>query len=219
MLRAVCCTAAVLAGSVGLLFGVTKPAPRIGVVAIQDHEGRSLGFQALNNRLLQLLRNAGYRPVALEFQPSADVEHAARQLGCTHILYTDIVEVRKSAAPQIATALHSVAATNDGKHRDIWEAEVEFRLFAIDQVQALLSSSVNGKNQKHSPTTAPAELVTVSNSGSLTRPEPDMLAAATPVEEPGRLKKHKTVAVATALERETKLLKSYFDRPPAGEKE
>src|SRR5947199_657213 len=79
VLRAVCSAAVVLAGSAGLLLGVTKPAPRIGVVAIQDHEGRSLGFQALNNRLLLLLKNAGYRPVALEFQPSADVEHAARQ--------------------------------------------------------------------------------------------------------------------------------------------
>ena len=219
MLRAVCSAAVVLAGSAGLLLGVTKPAPRIGVVAIQDHEGRSLGFQALNNRLVLLLKNAGYRPVALEFQPSADVEHAARQLGCTHILYTDIVEIRKSAGPQITTALHSVGGTDDGKHRDIWEAEVEFRLFAIDQVQALLSSSVNGKNQKHSPTTAPAEVIPVSSAGSMTRPEPDMLAAATPVEEPGRLKKHKTVAVATALEREAKLLKSYFDKAPAGEKE
>src|SRR5512144_3040195 len=75
--------------------------PRIGVVAIQDRKGHSVGAAALDRRLLSLVKNAGFEVSPLRFQPAADVEHQARALDCTYILYTDVVDVHKTAGTQL----------------------------------------------------------------------------------------------------------------------
>src|SRR5262245_4703178 len=114
---------------------------RVGAVEIRDHGGRSIGFDALDKRLLLLLRNAGFHAEKLRFAPPADVEYAARQANLTHILYTDVVDIRRTAGAQMGNVLR---AKPDRK--DEWVAEIEFRLFAVDQVRPVFSGLVNGKN-------------------------------------------------------------------------
>lgn len=218
-----------------------KPAAvRVGAVAIQDHAGRSLGYSALDRRLLGLLRNAGFHAVPLRFQPAADLESAARQADCAYILYTDILDIHRSGGPPIGKAVRGIGGTlagNEGsRKKDIWEAEVEFRLFAVGQVLPVLSTSVKGKNGKsgspknpdaagNAVTAAPAGSAATTTSGAATSSsvgtptataaEPDILLEATPIEETGRQRKHKSVAVAAALEREVKLVRERINQPPA----
>src|SRR5579862_6550562 len=118
---------------------------RVGVVAIQDRGNHELGYSALNGELLNLVKGSGFDSVLLKFQPAADLEHAGREAGCSYILYTDVVEVHQTAGTQVANAMTA------SKKRDIWEAEVEFRVFKIDQVQPLMSTTVTGKNAKSKP--------------------------------------------------------------------
>jgi hypothetical protein len=185
----------------------------MGVVAIQDRGQHSLGNAALNGRLLSLLKNAGFETVALRFQPAADVEHAAREAGCTYILYTDVVDVHHTAATQVAN-------TVPGSHkRDTWEAEVEFRVFAVDQVQPLLSTSVMGKNAKSHPArnagAPPAQppAAAPATAAGISAAEPNLLTEVTPAEATGRQRKHKSVAVASALEHEVKMVKERINQP------
>jgi hypothetical protein len=176
--------------------------PRIGVVAIQDRKGHSLGASALDGRLLSLVKGAGFEVAPLRFQPAADVEHKAREAGCAYILYTDVVDVHKTTGTQV------VNAVTPTKKRDIWEAEVEFRIFAVDKVQPLLATSVTGRNAKSKPqkgvvATPPPPAPTETKSVS----ESNVLTDATPMEETGRQRKHKSVAVASALDREVKMVR------------
>ena len=193
--------------------GFAAKKPRVGVVAIQDRGQHSLGYSALNGRLLGLVKGAGFEGVALKFQPAADVEHAAREAGCAYILYTDVVDVHHTAGTQVANTV------SPGHRRDIWEAEVEFRLFAVDQVQPLISTSVTGKNAKSKPAPAasapPPPAPASSGSGSISVAEPNVLTDVTPVEETGRQRKHKSVAVAAALEREVKMVRERISQPQA----
>jgi hypothetical protein len=185
--------------------GFAAKKPRVGVVAIQDRKDHGLGNAALEAKLLSLLRSAGFDSVPLRFQPAADVDHEARQAGCAYILYTVIVDVHRTTATAVANAVTS------SKKRDIWEAEVEFRIFAVDQVQPLLSTQVTGRNAKSHPgKDAPPP--------PATRPasEETLLTDSTPVELTGRQKKHKSVAVAAALEREVKMVRERLAHPDAG---
>ncbi len=194
-----------------------EPSPvRVGAVAIRDHAGRSIGFSALDARMVSQLKKAGLQAVTLPFRPAADMDHAARQAKCDYILYTDILDIRKTAGSQISDKVkdagESLSGNQSSKSRDTWEAEIEFRLFAIDQVAPLLSSSVNGKNTRSKPgSTPPAPADTTS---VLSVADANILTEATPQEETGRQKKHKSVAVAAALEREVKMVKERIRNPP-----
>ena len=184
--------------------------PRIGVVAIQDRKGHALGTSALEGRLLSLVKSAGYDGVPLRFQPAADVDHEARQAGCAYILYTDIVDVHRTAGTAVANAV------SPSKRKDIWEAEVEFRIFALDQVQPLLSTTVTGRNAKSHPSKNPPPSAGSAPAGSSSMApisESNILTDATPVEQTGRQKKHKSVAVASALEREVKMVRERLNHP------
>src|ERR1044071_2455854 len=161
--------------------GSAAKKPRIGVVTIQDRKGHGLGTSALQNKLLSLVRGAGYEGVTLNFQPAADVEAQARQARCDYILYTDVVDVHRTAGTQVSNA------GSPSRRRDIWEAEVEFRIFALDRVQPLLSTSVTAKNTKSRPGTPQATSTTPAPSMSVG--EPNLLTEATPREESGRQRK------------------------------
>ena len=186
--------------------GYAAKKPRIGVVTIQDRKGHGLGTAALQSRLLSLIRGAGYDGVTLNFQPAADVEAQARQAQCGYILYTDVVDVHRTAGTQVANAVSA------SKKRDIWVAEIEFRIFAIDRPQPLLSTSVTGRSGKSRSTKPEAPTPTVSPPASVA--EPNLLTDTTPREETARQRKHKSVAVAAALEREVKLVRERLNQPP-----
>jgi len=204
-----------------------KPiAARVGVVPIQDHAGRSLGYSALDSKMLGLLRSAGFQPVPLRFQPAADLEAAARAADCAYILYTDIIDIHRTTGPHIGDAAREIGGTLSGhersRGRDIWEAEVEFRLFAVGQVLPVLSTSVTGRNSKsHSSTVKNTPPKAAGDTSATARPEPNatrepnILLDATPVEETGRQRKHKSVAVAAALDRAAKLVRERINQPGA----
>jgi len=147
-------------------------------------------------------KDAGFEAAPLRFQPAADVEHQAHEAGCQYILYTDVVDVHKTTGTQV------VNAVTPTKKRDIWEAEVEFRIFAVDKVQPLMATSVTGRNAKSHPQKGPAMAAPAPTPASTKSvSEASVLTEATPMEETGRQKKHKSVAVASALDREVKMVR------------
>jgi hypothetical protein len=190
----------------GCVLGWAAKKPRIGIVAIQDRKGHALVSSPLDGRLLSLLKNAGFEAAPLRFQPAADVEYQAREAGCTYILYSDVVDVHKTTGTQVVNAVSA------SRKRDIWDAEVEFRIFAVDQVQPLLATSVTRRNAKSRPqkgasvTPVPTPAPTPAPA-TLSVSESNVLTEATPMEETGRQRKHKSVAVASALDREVKLVR------------
>jgi hypothetical protein len=182
--------------------GEAKPVnARICAVALQDHGGRAVGYSDLDKRHLKLLKEAGFQPVAIPFQPSADLERAARDTSCRYILYSDIIDMRRTAGGQLASAVKGVTGTQGKTKREIWEAEVEFRLFVLDQVQPLLSTSTRGRNIK-GPTPPRTEAG-----------PPDILLDQTPAELTGRQLKHRSLAVASALEKGVKLVRNKITDP------
>jgi hypothetical protein len=194
-------------------------AERICAVMIQDHGGNSLAFSSLNKRLVAIIQAAGYEAMSVQFRPAADVDHDARTGGCKYILYTDVAEIRHAGGPQMTDAMRAagsaVAGNGKSKGRDIWEADVEFRLFSIDEVPPLLAKSVTGRNGKSSTKASAEAEPAASRSVSPQRPEPDMLTQTTPIDQDGRMKKHKSVAVAAALEREVKVVRERLKRTAA----
>lgn len=148
---------------------------RIGVVSVQDRSEQGISADGLDTVLARLLRSEGLLPVFLAFQPPADVEYAARRAECDYILYTDIVAVRQTARSQFAKALRMISGVARPRvmayadHGPI-VAEIEFRLFFLDEVLPRISTTVTAKSSKTEP----------GRSGSATvhRPIQSALAAA-----------------------------------------
>ena len=195
---------------VSCAIGSAAKKPRIGVVAIQDRKQHALGASALDGRLLNLVRSAGFEAAPLRFQPAADVEHQAREAGCAYILYTDVMDVHKTTGTQVVNAVSA------SKKKDIWEAEVEFRIFALDQAQPFMATSVTGRNVKSKAHAANATPAPAPATATLSVSESNVLTEATPMEETGRQRKHKSVAVASALEREVKMVRDRIRQPASG---
>ena len=182
---------------------------RVGVVAVQDHANAPLDQHSLNGRLAKLLKDNSFDAVQLSFKPAADLEYEAGQVQCTHILYTDIVSIRRAGGAQLVEGMKSFASNI--RPLDIWEAEVEFRLFKVNEVLPLLSTTVTGRNARSKATAATAPPAVEFEPLASAQPgTPQMLSVGdvftevTPTEDSGRIRKHKNVAVAAALERVVK---------------
>jgi hypothetical protein len=110
----------------------------------------------LDSILARLLRSEGLLPVFLAFQPPADVEYAARKADCDYILYTDIVAVRQTARSQFSKALRMISGVGRPRvmayadHGPI-VAEIEFRLFFLDEVLPRISTTVTATSGKTEP--------------------------------------------------------------------
>lgn len=126
-------------------------ADRIGVVAIQNHSTRKVPLEFATETLAEMLRRSGFAATMLAFQPPADVQHAARSAQCNYILYSEVVRVSKTAGAQMSRAMQNMGkpfgAKGPGPTQTV-EAEVEFRLFGIDEVLPDLSATVQGKTSK-----------------------------------------------------------------------
>jgi hypothetical protein len=126
-------------------------AVRIGVVAIQNHSTRKVPLELATSTLEEMLRKQGFATTALAFQPPADVQYAARQAKCDYILYSEVVRVTRPAGAQMARAMQNMGKPFGGKGAgslQTVEAEVEFRLFGLEEVLPDLSTTVQGKTRK-----------------------------------------------------------------------
>ncbi len=120
---------------------------RIAAVAVQNRSRQPVSTAGLDAVLREFLRQQGFDAVTLPMQPPADLDHLARQAQCSYILITDIVEVRKTIPPlsNIPRALGALFGVETKPAPASYVAEVEFRLFAMDEVLPRISTTVTGK--------------------------------------------------------------------------
>ncbi len=194
------------------VWGADKRAVRIGVVPIQDHQGRSLHFGAIDARFAGLLRGQGVEVTPLRFQPAADVDHQAREAHCDYVLYTDIVDIRKAGGAQFVKAVHGALNPDAPRGRDIYEAEIELRLFSMDEAQPKLATSVTGRTDKKKSVPVAAARA-AAPSATIDVSDTNPLAGETPAEETSRQRKYRSLAVANALQNAAKLVRERVAKP------
>jgi hypothetical protein len=131
-----------IAGSVasGSEFG--PGSGRICAVAIQNRSKLPMNTDGMDDLVERAMTVAGFEVVNLAFDPPADVEYAARTRGCSHILYTDLVHTKASAGSPACRAFRRLTAADNTTTAN---AEIEFRLFRVDEVLPVVSTSVRGK--------------------------------------------------------------------------
>ena len=134
----------VVAAAAGTLHGENevRDGRSICAVAVQDRSQAPVSTVGLDELVRRAIIDRGLDVRTVEFDRPADVEHAAREKGCSHILYTDIIRANESAGSRTCRAIKRVMAADGGATMN---AEVEFRLFAVDDVLPLVSTSVKGK--------------------------------------------------------------------------
>jgi hypothetical protein len=122
---------------------------RICVVAVQDRSKQGVSFADVNAMLASMLVSEGLQAVPLAFQPLADVEYAAQKANCDYILYTDIVGIRETVRSQFMRALQRFSGSRADDVRTI--AEIEFRLFSLDEVLPRLSTALTASDKRAGP--------------------------------------------------------------------
>jgi hypothetical protein len=145
------CTIAILTMTSGraLQGSELEKSPRIGVVAVQDRSKQDISYPDVDGILASLLRSEGLVPVPLAFQPTADVEYAARRAQCDYILYTDIVSIRETARSQFTRALQRMGGGREDNGRTV--AQIEFRLFSVNEVLPRLSTMLRASENRTGP--------------------------------------------------------------------
>jgi hypothetical protein len=137
-----------LIATAGIACGVASGAElmagssRLCAVAAQNRSKLPMSTDGVDDLVERAMTRAGFNVVNLAFEPPADVEYAARLSGCSHILYTDLVHAKESAGSPACRAFRRFTGTDNTMTAN---AEIEFRLFRIDEVLPLVSTSVKGK--------------------------------------------------------------------------
>jgi len=116
---------------------------RVCAVGVQDRARVPAGTSDLDALLEGAIVERGFEVVVLPFDRPADVEYAAREKGCTYILYTDIARADETAGSRVCRAFKRLGG---GDGAATMNAEVEFRLFRVDEVLPIVSTSVAGKS-------------------------------------------------------------------------
>lgn len=117
---------------------------RVGVVTINNMSDRPVSVEALRARLVNGIEGAGIDAVPLNATSQAAAEAEARSRQCDFILYTDISNLKISAAKKLGGILGSVTgASGIGKS----DARVNFKLFAVGETSPRLESSATGKEE------------------------------------------------------------------------
>jgi hypothetical protein len=134
---AAACSAGLLSG-----FELEMQSGIVCATTIQDRSPKPQSTEGLDGLLAQTLVNAGMMVVQVPFDPPADVQHAARLNGCSYIMYTDIVHVKESGASRTCRVLKRFAWEDS---LPTIQAQIEFRLYHVDEVLPRVSTSVVGK--------------------------------------------------------------------------
>jgi hypothetical protein len=122
--------------------GLDGQTGRICAVVVQDRSKVPASTSGLDDAISGAIAKHGIEVVNVNFDPPADVEYAARVKGCSHILYTDIVRAKENAgSPACRLFKRMIAADRTAT----MTAEIEFRLFRLDEVLPLVSTSATGK--------------------------------------------------------------------------
>ena len=120
---------------------------RIGIAPVADQSGHSLPSDAMTSRLRAAVTSAGLDGVALKDPANQEAVKAAN---CDYILYSDVAQISKSMAGQIAGRVSKLSgmlsrskstSTADGS-----QATVEFRVLAVGETTPALASSATGTN-------------------------------------------------------------------------
>jgi hypothetical protein len=118
---------------------------RVGVVQIINRAQREVSTQPLQSQLVSAISGANVDAVALISTEPDAIEAEAVQKACDFILYTDVTDLKVSAAKKLGGLFGKAAGIGSGG-LDKTEARIEFRLMSVsDNAVPRLQSSANGK--------------------------------------------------------------------------
>jgi hypothetical protein len=134
----------IIAVACGVLNGaeLIEESARVCSVAVQDRSGTPVSTSGLDDLITRAILQHGVDVVHVAFDPPADVEHAARVRGCSHILYTDIARTGETAGSRTCRAFNRLMTR---RSNTTMNAEIEFRLFEVDAALPVVSTSVESK--------------------------------------------------------------------------
>jgi hypothetical protein len=113
---------------------------RIGMV-FHNKSDQKLSQQALDEPIASAMHDLVTEVVLLE---APDVEATAKEKECDYILYTDLVEVKKSAVSKVGGMLSR--ASRGGSAKETFEARLDYKLLRVGGAGPLLESSATGKS-------------------------------------------------------------------------
>jgi hypothetical protein len=113
---------------------------RIGMV-FRNKSEQKFSEQALDEPIVSSIHDLVTEVVLLD---APDVEAAAKQEECGYILYTDLVELKKSAVSKVGGMLSR--ASRGGPAKETFGARVDYRLVRSGSVEPLFESSATGKS-------------------------------------------------------------------------
>lgn len=118
---------------------------RVGIVGVINRAERDVSTGPLQMQLVGAVSSANIDAVAITATAPAAIEAEAKQKGCDFILYTDVTNLKSSAAKKLGGMFGKATGLGSGG-LDKTEARVEFRLMAIgNNATPQLQSSATGK--------------------------------------------------------------------------
>ncbi|HEV8367112.1 MAG TPA: hypothetical protein VGQ39_04095 [Pyrinomonadaceae bacterium] len=113
----------------------------IGVVQFNNKANRPISLDALRQRLVGQIANAGFDAIPLNATSQMEAEAEAKVKECDFILYTDIATLKMNKLGGMLGSITGVQGA--GKT----EAKLEFKLFAVGESTPRLQSNASAKEE------------------------------------------------------------------------
>ena len=113
---------------------------RIGM-ALHNSSGQKLAEGALDEPIAGAMRDLVTEVVLLE---GSDIAAVAQQKECDYILYTDLVELKKSTVGKVGGLLSR--ASGGGSAKEAFDARLDYKLVRVGVAEPVLESSASGKS-------------------------------------------------------------------------
>jgi hypothetical protein len=119
---------------------------RVGVVQINNKTDHSVSIESLRERLIDAIQGSNIEAVRLDATSSSEADAEAKARQCDYVLYTDISELKLSAAKKIGGLLGRATGVGSGG-ADKTESKLDFKLFPVGDRSPRLQSSASGKEE------------------------------------------------------------------------
>jgi hypothetical protein len=113
----------------------------IGVAQFNNKANRPISLDALRQRLVGQIANAGFDAIPLNATSQMEAEAEAKVKQCDFILYTDIATLKMN---KLGGMLGSIAGVQGAGKT---EAKLEFKLFAVGESTPRLQSNASAKEE------------------------------------------------------------------------
>lgn len=119
---------------------------RVGVVQINNRSDRQVATDSLRERLRSQIQGNGLEAISLNASSPREAEAEAKAKQCDFILYTDITQLKLSAAKKLGGMFGRATGIGSGGI-DKTESKVEFKLFAVNETAPRVQATAAAKEE------------------------------------------------------------------------